>query len=86
MDNGLDSRETEKPLVKGDSLVNVLRYHYASDINVLPHERQWVQVAALLLLGAFTDSRPDALLNITYIDLILYVERDSKTGEHILLL
>jgi integrase len=81
---GLDNVETEKPLLEADDFVEVLQYHWASDINVFPHERQRVQVAAILLLAAFTGSRPHALLNLEYGDLDLYVDRDRKNGRHVL--
>lgn len=81
---GLDNSETEKPLLEADDFVEVLQYHWAFDINVFPHERQRVQVAAILLLAAFTGSRPAALLNLEYRDLDLYVDKDRKTGQHIL--
>ena len=59
----------------------VLRCHWVTDSNTYPEERQRVQVATLLLLAAYTGSRPDALLAITYRDLELFVLRNKKTGE-----
>ena len=61
-----------------------LQYHWASDINVFPNERQRVQVAAIPLLASFTGSRPASLLNLEYRDLDLYVDKDRKTGQHVL--
>jgi len=81
---GLDNSETEKPLLEADDFVKALQYHWVSDVNVFPHERQRVQIAAILLLAAFTGSRPGALLNIEYRDLNLYVDKDRKTGQHVL--
>jgi hypothetical protein len=63
---GLDNIETEKPLLEADDFVELIRYHWVSDINVFPNERQRVQLAAILLLAAFTGSRPRALLSLTY--------------------
>jgi integrase len=83
-DNGLDNTETEKPLVEADEFVEIIEYHWVSDINVFPNERQRVQLAAILLLAALTGSRPSALLSLTYRDLHLYADRDRKTGEHAL--
>jgi integrase len=80
----LDNIETEKPLLEADNFVEVIQYHWVSDINIFPNERQRVQLAAILLLAAFTGSRPDALLSLTYGDLDLYVDRNSKTGAHVL--
>lgn len=79
---GLDNTESEKPLLEAEEFVEVIQYHWAADINVFPNERQRVQVAAILLLAAYTGSRPGALLHITYRDLRLYVEKHRKTGKH----
>lgn len=70
--------------MEADDFVELIQYHWVSDINVFPNERQRVQLAAILLLATFTGSRPHALLSITYRDLDLYVDRDSKSGEHAL--
>jgi hypothetical protein len=43
-----------------------------------------MQLAAILLLTVFTDSRLYALLSLIYRDLDLYVDRNSKTGAHLL--
>jgi hypothetical protein len=72
----LDNIETEKPLLEADDFVEVIQYHWVSDINIFPNERQRVQLAAILLLAAFT--------GLTYGDLDLYVDRNSKTGAHVL--
>ena len=50
----------------------------------MPFTRQRVQLAAVLLLAAFTGSRPHALLSLTYRDLDLYVDREKNTNEHVL--
>jgi hypothetical protein len=78
----LDNMEKESLLLEADDFREVIQYHWASDINFFPNEQQRVQVVAILLLAAFTGSRPGALLLITYCDLQLYVERDCKTGKH----
>ena len=80
----LDNTETEKPLLEADDFAEVIQYHWVSDINVFPNERQRVQLAAILLLAAYTGSRPHALLSLTYRDLDLYVDRDSESGAHVL--
>jgi integrase len=64
--------------------VELIQYHWASDINIFPNERQRLQLAAILLLAAFTGSRPHAVLSLTYRDLDLYVDRDGQTGVHLL--
>ena len=80
----LDNTETEKLLLEADDFVELIRYHWASDINVFPNERQRIQLAAILLLAAFTGSRPEALLSLTYRDLNLYVDAGNETREHVL--
>ena len=77
---GLNNVELEKPLLEADDFVELIRYHWASDINVFPNERQRLQLAALLLLAAFTGSRPEALLSLTYRDLDLYVEKGADAS------
>jgi Protein of unknown function (DUF3435) len=49
--------------------------------NTFPHEQQRVQVVTIFLLAALTESRPSALLGITYRDMNLFVQRDKKTEE-----
>jgi integrase len=78
----LDTIEREPQLLEADDFVVVIQYHWVSDINVFPNERQRVQVATILLLAAFTGSRPGALLHVKYRDLRLYVEKHRKTGKH----
>ncbi|KAL9613096.1 MAG: hypothetical protein Q9167_002353 [Letrouitia subvulpina] len=80
-EHGLDDSETDKPLLDVEDFLEVLRCHWVADTNSFPHERQRVQVATLLLLAAFTGSRPGALLGINYGDIELFVLRDKKTGE-----
>ena len=80
---GLDNSETEKPLLEADDFVELIRYHWVSDINVFPNERQRVQLAVILLLAIFINLRSRALLSLIYRDLNLYVDRDVKTGAYI---
>ena len=77
----LDDSETDKPLLDTVDFVELLRCHWVSDINTFPHERQRVQLATILLIAAFTRSRPGALLGITYRDLDLFIQRDKIIGE-----
>src|SRR5436190_11076368 len=42
---GLDNIETEKPLLEADEFVELIQYHWVSDINIFPNERQRVQLA-----------------------------------------
>ena len=85
-EHGLDDSETDKPLLNAVDFVELLRCHWVTDINTFPHERQRVQLATILLVAAFTGSRPGALLGITYRDLDLFVQRDKSTGEVVLTL
>jgi integrase len=78
---GLDNTEKEKPLLEADDFVEIIQYHWVSDMNAFSNERQRVQAAALLLLAAFTGSRPGALLHVTYRDLRLYVETREALQE-----
>ncbi|KAL6240326.1 hypothetical protein RBB50_012764 [Rhinocladiella similis] len=80
----LDNSEVEKPLLEAEDFVELVRYHWVSDINVFPNERQRLQLAAILLLLAFTGSRPQALLDLTYRDLDLYIEKNPETGADML--
>ncbi len=77
----LDDSETDKPLLDAVDFVELLRCDWVTDTNTFPHERQRVQLATILLVAAFTGSRPGALLGITYRDLDLFVQRDKTTGE-----
>ena len=36
---GLENIETEKPLLEADDFIEVIRYHWISDINIFPNER-----------------------------------------------
>ena len=80
-EHGLDDSETDKPLLDAVDFVELLRCHWVTDTNTLPHERQRVQLATILLFAAFTGSRRGALLGLTYRDLDLFVQRDKTTGE-----
>ena len=82
----LDERVSRKALLDEEDFKQVLRCHWVTDTNTYPHERQRVQMATLLLLAAYTGSRPSALLSITYKDLDLFVQRDTKTNEVTLML
>jgi len=64
-----------------EDLWEVLPCHWVTDTNSFPHERHRVQVATLLLLAAFTGSRPGALLGINYEDVDLFILRDKRTGK-----
>ena len=77
----LDEAETDKPVLEAENLLELLRCHWITDTNVFPHERQRVQLATILLIAAFTGSRPGALLSIKYRDLDIFVLQDPNPGE-----
>ncbi|KAF3392106.1 hypothetical protein DPV78_010804, partial [Talaromyces pinophilus] len=72
----LDNTKSKKLLLKAKEFIK------ATNINIFPNERQYIQVAAILLLAAYTSLRPRVLLYITYYNLYLYVEKHHKTGKH----
>lgn len=43
-------------------LFSLLHYHWTSDTEIFPHERYRVQLPLLLLLTAYTSSRPGTLV------------------------
>ena len=45
--------------------------------NIFSHERQWIQLATILLIAAFTESWSKVLLKIIYWDLNLFAQRDK---------
>jgi hypothetical protein len=45
-----------------NDLFQILQYHWAFDTGSLPHERQRVQLSLLLLMMAYTSSRPGAIV------------------------
>ncbi len=47
------------------------------NINIFSHERQWIQLATILLIAAFTKFRSEVLLEIIYQDLNLFIQRDK---------
>ena len=53
---------------------------------MFPNERQRVQLATILLLVAYTTSRPAAFLGVIYGDIKLFVQRDGKTDASALML
>jgi hypothetical protein len=79
----LDNTESEKPLLEAEDFVEVIRYHWVSDINIFPNERQ-SPVRGNSAAGCIHRFKPLALLSLTYRDLSLYVDKDKNTGEHVL--
>lgn len=58
----LDTDVREKPVMDVDDVFLVLHHHWVLDTSVFPDERQRLQVAFLLLVSAYTATRPAALV------------------------
>ena len=58
----LDTTTREKPVMNVDDIYLVLHHHWILDTSVFPDERQRLQVALLLLLSAYTATRPTTLV------------------------
>ena len=86
LEHSLDDNETEKPLLDVEGFWEILQCHWVTDTNTFPNKRQRVQLATILLLAAYTTSRPAALLGVTYGDVKLFVQRDGKTEASALML
>ena len=67
--NGLDTSTKEKPVMNVDDIFRVLHHHWARDTSTFPDGRQSLQLAFLILICAYTASRPGALV---------YVKRNAK--------
>ena len=59
---GLDLSIRDKPTLGVEDLLVILRYHWCFDTASVPHERYTVQLPLLILMTAFTASRPGALV------------------------
>jgi hypothetical protein len=67
----LDMTVGEKPVMNVDDLYIVLNHHWTKDTTPYPDGRQLIQLAFLLLVSAYTGSRPGALV---------YVEQNERTN------
>ncbi|KAH0545274.1 hypothetical protein FGG08_000573 [Glutinoglossum americanum] len=61
-EHDLDLSVRSKPVMGVDDLLVILHYHWALDKTTFPHERQRIQLSLLLLMIAYTSSRPGALI------------------------
>ncbi|KAI9773157.1 MAG: hypothetical protein M1840_008278 [Geoglossum simile] len=61
-EHDLEDSETSLPVMSVNDLFQILQYHWAFDAGSLPHERQRVQLSLLLLMMAYTSSRPGAIV------------------------
>jgi hypothetical protein len=67
----LDMSVGEKPVMNVDDLYIVLLHHWTKDTTPYPDGRQIIQLAFLLLVSAYTGSRPGALV---------YVDKNERTN------
>ena len=58
----LDLSVKDKPTLCVEDLLALLHYHWCFDTATVPHERYRVQFPLLLLMTAYTSSRPGALI------------------------
>ncbi|KAH7124710.1 hypothetical protein EDB81DRAFT_606118, partial [Dactylonectria macrodidyma] len=57
----LDTSEKEKPVMNVDDVYLVQHHLYVHDTSIFPDERQRIQLALLILLQAYTATRPRAV-------------------------
>ncbi|EJP61053.1 FluG domain-containing protein [Beauveria bassiana ARSEF 2860] len=57
----LDTSVKEKPVMNIDDVYLVLHHHWVLDTSVFPDERQRIQLALLILIQAYTATRPRVL-------------------------
>lgn len=69
MTYGLDLSMREKTVINVDDVYIALHHHWILDVSIFPDGRQRLQLAFLVLVCAYTASRPGALV---------YVERNIK--------
>lgn len=58
----LDTSEKEKPVMNVDDVYLVQHHLYVHDTSIFPDERQRIQLALLILLQAYTATRPRVLV------------------------
>jgi hypothetical protein len=58
----LDLSVRNKPTLCVEDMLALLHYHWCFDTAPVPHERYRVQLPLLLLMTAYTSSRPGALI------------------------
>ncbi|TPX19903.1 hypothetical protein DIZ76_017697 [Coccidioides immitis] len=58
----LDLSVKSKPTMSVEDLLSILHYHWCLDTSPVPHERYTVQLLLLMLMTAYTSSRPGALI------------------------
>src|SRR5947207_12661191 len=60
----LDCSVREKPVMNVDDVYLVLHYHWVLDVTIFPDGRQQLQVSFLLLISAYTATRPGVLVYV----------------------
>lgn len=90
----LDLSVRDKPTLGIEDLLVILRYHWCLDTATVPHERYTVQMPLLILMTAFTASRPGALVEsscargsneaLRYRDVVLRVLANPNSNDRIL--
>ncbi|EQL29130.1 hypothetical protein BDFG_08197 [Blastomyces dermatitidis ATCC 26199] len=86
-----------KPTLSVEDLLSVLHYHWCLDTSAVPHERYTVQLPLLMLMAAYTSSRPGALIEsgcvrgsnnaLRYRDVVLRViPNPEEPGRHVLVM
>jgi len=66
----LDPSTGEKPVMNVDDIYLILHHHWVVDTATFPDGRQRLQIAFLVLLTAYTATRPGALV---------YIRQNEKT-------
>jgi hypothetical protein len=60
----LDCSVQEKPVMNVDDIYLALHYHWVQDVTIYPDGRQRLQVSFLMLISAYTATRPGALVYV----------------------
>ena len=93
----LDLSAKEKPVMSVEDLLVTLHHLWAFDHSAFPIERQRVQLALLLLIMAYTSSRPGALVEascaagtnecVTYNDVrILLIPNPEESARNVIVM
>ncbi|KAI9763324.1 MAG: hypothetical protein M1840_000589 [Geoglossum simile] len=67
VEHNLGVMDGPKPLLDVNDLLTILRYHWTSDCRTFSHERLRVQLALILLVAAYTATRPGAIVERPYV-------------------
>ena len=97
-EHGFDLSVAPKPTMTTEDLAIIIHYRWVHDSSIFPIERQRVQFAFVMLLIAYTGSRPGALMNtesgeeskakgLRYEDIELVLLRDPENpAVHVLVM